>query len=287
MMWFGLIPAAFILVGVGDTIGMLRSQRFQSGQTVQADWLRDAPSTGRACGNLFANNLGTGTGPVELKPKCGRIGKFTGVLIFAIIWNAIVAFMVMTRLPNGPASPVPLLMVVIFAFFGIALIAGVVYQFMALFNPIPHLRLGAAQVSLGDRLTVDWEISGHVSRLVRLTLTLMGKEIAQYRRGTRTCTAQRTFHKMELVGITDPSAMQQGRTEIAIPADSMHSFGGDSNQVVWSLTLHGDIPRWPDIKETFEILVTPMTSEQMTRQFPDSDEDVAWAIPVQSDTETV
>jgi hypothetical protein len=176
--------------------------------------------------------------------------------------------------------------VVIFAGVGIACIAGVIYQFMALFNPIARLRLSAAQVSLGDRLTVDWEILGHVNRLVRLTLTLTGKETAQYRRGTRTCTAQRTFHKTELVGITDPMAMQQGCTELAIQANSMHSFHGDSNHIVWSLTLHADIPRWPDIKETFEILVTPMTPEQITQQSPSPEEDVAWAIPVESDAET-
>ena len=286
MMWFGLIPGVFILVGVGGIIGTVRGRRRQRGRALQADWLGDPPSIGRASGSLFADDSGTGAGPVELKPGSSRLGKFISILIFALIWDAIVAFMVMTRLPNGPASPVPLLMVVIFAFFGIILIAGVVYQFMAMFNPLACLRLSAGHVSLGDRLTVDWEISGHVDRLDRLTLTLTGKETAQYRRGTRTYTAERTFHKMELAGIDEPSAMKQGRAELAIPADSMHSFRGDSNQIVWSLTLHGDIPRWPDIKETFEILVTPMKPEQVARQSPASDRDVAWAIPVESEAET-
>ncbi|KPK37950.1 MAG: hypothetical protein AMJ65_13515 [Phycisphaerae bacterium SG8_4] len=287
VMWFGLIPAVFILVGVGGITGTLRRKRSQSGHGVQPDWLSDAPSTKPACGNLYADNLGSENGPVELKPRCSRIGKFTGVLIFAAIWDAIVVFMVMTRLPNGPANPVPLPIVVIFTLFGIALIAGVIYQFMALFNPIPHLRLSAAQVSLGDRLTVDWKISGQVNRLVRLTLTLTGKETAQYRRGTRTCTARRAFHKTELVALTDSVAMQQGCTEFVIPADSMHSFRGDNNQVIWSLTLHGDIPRWPDIRETFELLVVPMTTDQIARLSAPCNEEVAWAIPVESDAETV
>ncbi|MHC4626038.1 MAG: hypothetical protein ACYTDV_03560, partial [Planctomycetota bacterium] len=287
MMWFALIPAVFTLVGVGGIVGTLRGKRRQGGHAIRRDWLRDTPSTARTCANLYADNLGSETGPVGLKPRCSRIGKFTGVLIFAVIWNAIVVFMVMTRLPSGPASPVPLPIVVIFAIFGIALIAGVIYQFMALFNPVPHLRLSAAQVSLGDRLTVDWEISGQVSRLGRLTLTLTGKETAQYRRGTRTCTAQRAFHETELVALTDSASMQQGRTEFVIPADSMHSFRGDNNQVIWSLTLHGDIPRWPDIRETFELLVMPMAANQIAQLSTSCDEEVAWAIPVESDAETV
>ena len=215
------------------------------------------------------------------------MGKFIGILVFALIWNAVVAFMVMTRLPNGPASPVPLVMVVIFGGIGIICIAGVIYQFLALFNPLARLRLSSTQVSLGDRLMVGWEISGHVDRLVRLTLTLTGKETAQYRKGTRTYTDHRTFYKTELVGLTDPLAMQKGRTELTIPADSMHSFHGENNHVVWSLILCGDIPRWPDIKETFEITVTPMTPEKIAQQSPACEEEAAWAIPVDSDSETV
>ena len=79
--------------------------------------------------------------------------------------------------------------------------------------------------------------------------------------------------------------MQQGRTEFVIPANSMHSLHGDNNHIIWSLTLHGDIPRWPDIRETFELLVMPMTTDQIS-QLPVApcDEEVAWAIPVESDT---
>jgi hypothetical protein len=287
VMFFGLIPAVFLLVGVGGIYGVIRRKNRQLGHVQQPDWLCDTSSNQYTSGNLYAANLGTENGPVELKPKCSRKGKFIGILIFAVIWNAVVAFMVMTRMPNGPATPVPLLMVVIFAGIGIACIAGVIYQFLALFNPLARLRLSAPRVSLGDRLTVDWEISGHVSRLDRLTLTLTGKETAQYRRGTRTYTDRRTFHKTELVGITDPLAMQKGRTELTIPTNSMHSFHGQNNHVIWSITLHGDISRWPDMKETFEILVTPMSPEQIAQQSTSSEEAVAWAIPVDNDSETV
>lgn len=287
MMWFGLIPTVFLLVGVGGIVGVLSGKNRQRGHVDQPGWLRDTSSVQYASGNLYATNLNTGSESVELKPKHSRRGKFIGLLIFSVIWNAIVAFMVMTRIPNGPASPVPLIMVVIFGGIGLICIIGVIYQFLALFNPLARLRLSAAQVSLGDRLTVDWEISGHVKRLDRLTLTLTGKETAKYRKGTRTYTDHRNFYKKELVGVTDPLAMQKGRTELIVPNNSMHSFHGDNNHVVWSLTLHGDIPRWPDVKETFEITVTPMTPEKIAQQSPASDEEVAWAIPVDDDSESV
>jgi hypothetical protein len=80
--------------------------------------------------------------------------------------------------------------------------------------------------------------------------------------------------------------MRQGRTETTVPADSMHSFQGDHNRIVWSLVLQGDIPRWPDVKERFEIVVTPMGAAQIARQSPPIVEEVPWAIPVEREMET-
>jgi hypothetical protein len=285
MMWFGLIPGVFILVGVGGMAGTLRRVRKRSAGPLQAEWLpaaaheTDAPAWGQPSDNT--------AGSVTLKPACGMFGKFLGVLIFGLIWNAIVTFMVMTRLPNGPASPVPLLMVVIFALIGAALLAAIVYQFMALFNPRPRIQLSAGYVPLGDRITVDWTLSGAVGRIQKLSLTLTGQESAKYRRGTSTYTARRSFHKEELAVCTDPLAMRQGRAELAIPAQSMHSLQGENNCITWSLVLHGDIPRWPDVKESFEITVTPMKPAVIAQQIVSTAEDVPWAIPVAGEKETV
>ncbi len=287
VLWFGLIPAVFVLVGVGGMVATLRRTRRGRLKASQAAWLPDAPRGTRSpAQNLYAETLPSETGPVTLKPTSSRFGKFIGVFIFGLIWNAIVTFMVMTRMPNGPATPVPLLMVVIFGLFGIALVAAVIYQFMALFNPCPQLTISTERPSLGERLSVDWTLRGAVNRISNLTLTLVGQETAQYRRGTRTYTAQRTFYRQDLVSLADSLAMRQGRTETTVPADSMHSFQGDHNRIVWSLVLQGDIPRWPDVKESFEILVTPMGAAQIAQQPAPMAEDVPWAIPVESEMET-
>jgi hypothetical protein len=63
----------------------------------------------------------------------------------------------------------------------------------------------------------------------------------------------------------------------------MHSFKADNNQIIWSLTVHGDIPRWPDIKDSFEIVVPPMRPEQIAQQSTACRDEVAWALPVDPD----
>lgn len=37
----------------------------------------------------------------------------------------------------------------------------------------------------------------------------------------------------------------------------MHSFEADNNKILWNLDVHGDIKKWPDVKESFKITVVP------------------------------
>ena len=54
-----------------------------------------------------------------------------------------------------------------------------------------------------------------------------------------------------------------GSTDVEIPEDTMHSFSSNNNSVVWSLVVRGDIHRWPDVSETFEIEVRPLARERL------------------------
>ena len=37
----------------------------------------------------------------------------------------------------------------------------------------------------------------------------------------------------------------------------MHTFDGGNNTITWKLRFHGEIPRYPDVKEEFLITVWP------------------------------
>ena len=51
--------------------------------------------------------------------------------------------------------------------------------------------------------------------------------------------------------------MKTGILSIPIPEDSMHSLDTGNNKIVWTLYLEGDIKRWPDVQDSFEITVLP------------------------------
>jgi hypothetical protein len=38
----------------------------------------------------------------------------------------------------------------------------------------------------------------------------------------------------------------------------MHSFNTPNNKIIWTLHLHGSIPRWPDVDLEFPLTVLPL-----------------------------
>ena len=88
-------------------------------------------------------------------------------------------------------------------------------------------------------------------------MTLEGREEARYRRGTDTHTDTHVFHRATLREVGESMSVARGTTSLRIPDDTMHTFTADNNKIVWTIKMHGDIKRWPDIDESFDITVTP------------------------------
>jgi hypothetical protein len=88
-------------------------------------------------------------------------------------------------------------------------------------------------------------------------VTLRGIEQATYSKGTSTCTDRNTFHETELYRTSDPSEVASGQVGFIMPQHTMHSFEAENNKILWRLGLHGSIKGWPDVKESFQITVTP------------------------------
>jgi len=264
-MLFGLIPAVFVVVGVGGMIGVTRAARRKARRLTQADWLPEATTqSAQGVDNEYRLAVGGPAGPVVLKAPYGRWGKLIGVIVFAAIWNGILSVFLINAVrgfQRGRPEWGLTLFLVPFVLVGLGTLVAVVYQFLALFNPRAKLTVGTATIPLGGSVPLSWEIFGRVERIGTLTITLSGREEARYRRGTKTYTDKNTFYEEVLVSTDDSSQMAYGQTTLRIPADTMHSFRADHNKIIWSLTVHGDIARWPDMKDEYEITVAPRPLE--------------------------
>ena len=248
LLLLGLIPLAFALVGARGLLRTLPKAR-AGGQTYPG---------GMAAPNVRISS--TGAGGIDLKPSVGRWGKLIGVMIFAGFWNGIVSiflWQVIDEWKQGNAPWFLTLFLVPFVLVGIGALIGVVWTFLALFNPYPRLQLTPGTLALGSRASLSWRIAGRVSSISRFRIQFKGREEATYRRGTKTRTDKSEFKVIDVFDSAGRQTQSQGQASFTVPADTMHSFASLHNKIIWSIHVTGEVRRWPDVDLEFPLEVEP------------------------------
>ena len=251
-----LVPLPFLLVGLIGLYCVVRGKGFKSRDKKQ--WL---PADSKQDGSALPEVLSVASGSIVLKPKYSPFIKLLIALAFAAFWNGIISILVVSVVNDfrhHDPEWFKALFSVPFVLVGLGMIIYAIYQFLALFNPRPRLELRPGQVQLGTAAQLQWSFSGNVNRISELLIKLKGEEQATYRRGTKTHTDKRTFYEMELFKAADSVSISSGQTGFVMPEDTMHSFEAKNNKIIWSIEVHGDIAKWPDVKESFKIVITPV-----------------------------
>jgi hypothetical protein len=212
------------------------------------------PSSASSASSAMAS---AAAGSVVLKPETSRFGRVLGMMFLCLFWNGIVSvftYFELTGQMKGAGWFLTLFLIP-FQLIGVLMLWGVISSVLALANPKPTLTLSAPWVPVGGSLTLQWKMRGATSRLRNLSIVLCGREEAHYRRGTDSVTDKHTFHETQIVETSESTRIEGGMATISIPANTMHSFASDDNKIIWSLQVKGDIGFWPDLDETFELVV--------------------------------
>ena len=154
-----------------------------------------------------------------------------------------------------------MLFLVPFVLVGIAFALAVVHAMLALANPRPKLVVSSRTPRLGEELEVQWAFTGRSGRLDRIRIALKGREQATYRVGTNNRTSTEDFFEEVFVDLPASAIAMGGHARVALPAGSMHSFESGHNKILWSLELEGEIRRWPNVSETYPLVVLPLPVE--------------------------
>lgn len=261
--WFGLFGVPFLLVGgvgLAYTIGWFKPEKWkrsaQPGEDAGISPFSSADS------ELSAPSLRPPQtqDPVVLKAASSPLGTFVGGLLFTLFWNGIVSVFlweVVEGFRRGQPEWFSTLFLVPFVVVGIGSMGFVAYSLLAIFTPRPELILSSAEIPLGQSAELQWRFTGSTRSVRRLRITLEGKEEARYRRGTSTTTDTAKFAEISIVDETLPLRIESGATSLQVPTDTIHSFSGTNNKIVWSLVVRGEIGFWPDAQATFPIEVLP------------------------------
>lgn len=191
-------------------------------------------------------------GRLPLDPPTSAGAKVVGMTVFSLLWNLFTVFLIVPAIrenvDEGAFGLLVSAFMSIFVLVGIATAIGVVYFALATANPVPRLVLDRARPTPGDRCRVAWTFRGRVDRIESLTLKLHARERATYQRGTNSVTEHHALYEQDLVTLEGP-VDSRGSVEFEIPENAMPTFTARKNEIEWRLVIHGDISRWPDVKE--------------------------------------
>lgn len=244
------VPAAFVAIGVGAIVFVLRAGRDRGAADARMAGL---PKTAAEAG------------PARLKATASPLGKLLGTLALAVFWNGIVSVFVRDAWQGWQRDNPDwflTLFLLPFVLVGLAFVVLAMYFLLGLANPRSVVTVSRRAVPLGGSLELEWKMSGRVERLERLAIHLVGEEEARYRRGTNTYTDSEVFAKIPVLDTRQRHEIRRGACRVEIPADTMHTFEAPNNKIRWALRLQGEIPRWPDVDDAYPIVLLPMETSQ-------------------------
>jgi hypothetical protein len=198
--------------------------------------------------------------PIDLS----RGWRLVAILSASVFWNSIVAVFAVIAINNHLSGRPEWLLtafVLPFAAVGLAMIYFFVRELLVVTgvgptqleisdHPLQPGHIYQVYVSQGGRLTIN-----------ALALSLVCDEVATYRQGTDTRTEHcrvfaRKLFERERVELLPQQAFEE-QFDLEIPAECMHSFKADHNEVRWRLLVRGDIAGWPPFERNFPIVVIP------------------------------
>lgn len=284
LLWFLLLlPVAFILIGgVGLALTIFHwgksvehrvattqmARRLNPLKTEEADF-GEFPNVPHDAN--ITNSPGTRL-KYRLPIDLSRGWRLLGIFLACLFWNGIVTvFVILAINSHLQGRPEWLLTVFVlpFAAVGIAMIYFVIRELLVTTGVGPtQLEISAHPLRPGGKYEVLVLQGGRLT-IDAIDLLLVCDEVATYRQGTDTRTdrarvySQPFLHREQIEVL--PQMAFEDRTHVEIPAECMHSFKADHNEVQWKLIVRGDIAGWPPFERAFPVIVCPKPPGAISR----------------------
>lgn len=252
----GLIPGLFLLVGI---IGVGSTAR----SALQGVLARSSAPVLPGAGSNVVPTIPLSitpamTGPAELKPEYSPFAKLAGAMFGALFWNGITGVFVwfgVNSIIEGRPEWFLIVFITPFVLIGLFLIGLVGSTFLNLFNPRMRLTVNSASIPLGGKLNASWAFDGSSDRIKHFKLALEGREEITTGSGKSRTMKRNVFATLPVIDTTEPQLIARGHASVEIPTEHRPTDDEGNQKVVWTLKAVGEIPRYPDFEEEYEIKV--------------------------------
>ena len=183
---------------------------------------------------------------------------FIGLMIFGLIWNGIISVFVWeiaADMLKGKFEILKSLFLTPFLCVGVGIILGAIYYLLASFNPTPKVTIIPSATPVGGVSTISWKFEKSATCFRKFKIILAGEESATYQQGTSSTTEKHIFYSRVLIETDDSDFIQSGDCNLEIPPNTVPTWEGGNNAINWKILIQGDIPRWPDLNDEYEISV--------------------------------
>lgn len=245
--WSAIISILFpfIFIGVGSAI-------FIAGLM-----MRNTPAA--AFDRSRKNKSGRNGRPVPpIKKTTTR--QIFGAMIFAFLWNGILSIFVFkawSSIKEGRPEWVLIIFLIPFVVVGLVAIGVLLKEFLRILNPKIEVIPDSGNFSLDKPIRLRFRATGSMHRVISLKVTLHGVETISVSDGDLDSSEEHEFFTATLVETSNPHDMTRGELEVKLPPDAMHSFESAHASIQWRLTVVGQIPFWPGIKDEYLLSVHP------------------------------
>ncbi len=267
-----LIPLSLFSVGVWGIVASLMqvatSAERRSLVAVKAARLDPSRKSAAPSGTLVAvgnDDESRGVHYAHRLPVAGTAGwRMAGLMLVTAIWNVLLAYFVYVASLQYLRGNPPWLVL------GLVVLLGLVGVWLA-FNLIrefwerrgigqTYLEISEHPLAIGGEYRVYLSQTGRM-KLRKLTLELVCQEVASYQQGTDSRTSVESVYRDELrkwQGLSvDAGEPFEAEITIAIPANAMHSFRSQHNEIRWMLVVRGETDRQQEVLRQYNMNVRP------------------------------
>jgi hypothetical protein len=279
-----LVPVSFVAIGLGGLAytalnwGKSAERRAAAARKVPAAELFDLPAAADPrfpyvpdCSDITSS---PGTRLAYRLPLVQSPGwTLFGLLAASIVWNAAVSvFVIMAVASVLRGRPDWLMMLFILPFLGVgvALVAVFARQLRRTAGVGPTLlEISEHPLLPGRTYRLFLSQSGNL-RLKALQIWLICEEEAVFRQGTNARTESREVVRQAVFSAADavirPSEALQVECDLPLPAEAMHSFRANHNQIQWKLLVQSDVVGWQSFQRSFPLVVRPCPAAEVSAE---------------------